>query len=227
MSFFEPAGKEKWFCDRHGKFTASNAYKLATPGKNEMFSPVGHTYIEEKAIELETAIWENPKLEYVESLRFGKQLEETAFNHYCRITRVKSMRYMGTEDPLFLTYNEFSGGSPDGLMGEGEKISVGLELKCPFSSKVHWKYLDMNDQYDLKKERFEYYAQIQFLLMITKAEFFHFASFDERFNDFNKRMVVLEIRPEAKFFDNFELRLHKAKSIRDEIIQNKNKIITN
>jgi YqaJ-like viral recombinase domain len=222
MGVFEPQGKDAWHLERYTKFTASNAIKLSAPGKNEMFTEGGHTYIEENAIECETEFWENPKLENVDSLLWGKRYEEPAFDHYCRITRVRSMRYLGTEDPLFLTYNEFSGGSPDGIMGEGEKITCGLELKCPSSKKIHWYDLDLKDQWDLKLRHPNYYSQIQFLLMITKAEFFHFASFDERFKDFNKRMVIVEVKPDQKFFDNFDLRLDKALSIRNEIIEKKN-----
>jgi hypothetical protein len=222
MGYFEPKGKDAWHLDRYRKFTASNAGKLADPGKNEMFSVAGHSYILEKAIECETEFWENPKLENVEGLLWGKRYEEPAYDHYCRVTRVKSMRYLGTDDPLFLDYNEYSGGSPDGIMGEGGIITCGLELKCPASKAVHWKYLDMRDSWDLKKINFSYWSQIQFLLMITKAEFFHFASYDERYTDFNKRMVIIEVKPDSKFFDQFDLRLDKAKALRDEIIEQKN-----
>lgn len=212
--------KDKWHEDRWKKFTASKCGCLLLPGKNgEMFSAGGLTYIEEKAIECLTTYWENPKLEYVKGILHGKRYEEPAFNHYCEITRNFDMRYFGTEDPLFLSYNENSGGSPDGLMGQGIDIHVGLELKCPEQSSVHWEYFKFKDQFSLKDNCRDHYGQVQMLLLITKAPVWHWCSFDERFLDKRKQMKLIEVYPDRKVFDAIEIRIRQAVKIRDQMVE--------
>lgn len=217
--------KDQWFVDRWGKFTASEIHKLLSKGRgDEMFGAGAMTYIKKKAIEKETTFWENPKLEHVKSLLWGKRYEEPAFNHYLKMTKNVDMRYMGTETPLFLTYNDDSGGSPDGLLGDGEIIHLGLELKCPQDSGVHWDYLGLKDQLDLKQYSIEYYSQVQFLLMITKAELFHWVSFDERYIDVKKRMKLIEVKPDKPFQANLDIRIKQATKERDNLIQMINSI---
>lgn len=212
--------RDKWFVDRYAKFTASEIHKLLSKGVgSEMFGAGARTYIKKKAIEKETTFWENPKLEFVKPLLWGKRYEEPAFHHYVRMTGNMDMRYMGTETPLFLTYDEDSGGSPDGIMGLDEVIHLGLELKCPMDSAVHWDYLGLKDQYDLKGHTIEYYAQVQFLLMITKAPVFHWVSFDERYKDFKKRMHIIPILPEINFQKNLDIRIKQATKDRDKLIE--------
>lgn len=217
--------KDSWFVDRWGKFTASEIHKLLSKGTGDkMFGAGAMTYIKKKAIEKETTFWENPKLEHVKSLLWGKRYEEPAFNHYLKMTKNVDMRYMGTETPLFLTYNDDSGGSPDGLLGDGEIIHLGLELKCPQDSGVHWDYLGLKDQLDLKQYSIEYYSQVQFLLMITKAELFHWVSFDERYIDVKKRMKLIEVKPDKPFQANLDIRIKQATKERDNLIQMINSI---
>lgn len=218
--------KDQWFSDRWAKFTASEIHKLLSKGRgDEMFGAGAMTYIKKKAIEKETTFWENPKLEHVKSLLWGKRYEEPAFNHYLKMTKNVDMRYMGTETPLFLTYNDDSGGSPDGLLGDGEIIHLGLELKCPQDSGVHWDYLGLKDQLDLKQYSIEYYSQVQFLLMITKAELFHWASFDERFKDVKKRMKLIEVKPDKPFQANLDIRIKQATKERNNLIQMINSMV--
>lgn len=212
--------KDQWFVDRWGKFTASESHKLLSKGTGEkMFGTGAMTYIKKKAIEKQTTFWENPKMEHVKSLLWGKRYEEPAFNHYLKMTKNVSMRYMGTETPLFLSYNEDSGGSPDGILGEGDTIHLVLELKCPQDSGVHWDYLGLKNQYDLRAYSIEYYSQVQFLLMITKAELSHWVSFDERFKDVRKRMKLIEVKPDKSFQANLDIRIRQAVKDRDKLIE--------
>lgn len=215
--------KDQWFSDRWSKWTASEIHKLLSKGTGDrMWGAGALTYIKKKAIEKETVFWENPKLENVKSLLWGKRYEEPAFDHYVKMTRNADMRYMGTETPLFLTYNDDSGGSPDGLMGDGDSIHLGLEMKCPLTSEIHWDYLSFKDQYDLKEYSIEYYSQVQFLLMITKAPEFHWVSFDERFKDIKKRMKIIEVKQDKPFQANLDIRIRQASKDRDKLIEEKN-----
>ena len=212
--------KCKWFLDRHSKFTASSNSKLLLKGKDGTgFSVGGITYIEEKAIETMTELFENPKLEFVEPLIFGNAQEQHAYESYVEVSKNYNMRYFGSETPVFLDYNEYSGGSPDGLMGQGDVVHWGLEIKSPMNSKNHYKYLKFKTQWDLKEQRIEYYTQIQFLLMITKADGFHFSSYDERFKDKKLRVKILDVLPDKSFQDNLEIRLHLAQKEKLKIIK--------
>lgn len=211
---------DAWHLKRHKKFTASMIYKLLGRTKDGTgFSVGAMTYIEEKAIESMTVLYEKPELEYVESLMHGKTYEEHAYHAYVEATRNYNMRHFGSEQPVFLDYNQYSGGSPDGLMGEGEKIYRGLELKCPASSKNHFKYLKFKDQWDLKECRPEYYAQVQFLLMTTHADAFDWGSYDERFIDKNLRLKIVEVKPDQKFQDNLDVRLQMAHKEKVKIVE--------
>lgn len=211
--------KDQWFLDRHGKFTASEIGKLLSKGTGaKMFGTGALTYIKQKAIEKMTVLWERPELEQVKSLLHGKAHEFPGYEMYKKVTRNYSMRYFGSDAPLFLSFNDDSGGSPDGLMGESSKVYCGLELKCPKNSHIHYDYCKMKDQWDLKEYNEDYYAQIQFLLKITNAEEFHFCSFDDRFIDPPKKIKIIPILPDKKFLDNLEIRIQMAVKMRNEIV---------
>lgn len=202
--------KDKWFLDRHGRFTASEIGKLLIGKNGEMFGQGAKTYIRQKAIESMTVLHERPEVEEVKSLLHGKAHEWPAFEFYMKATGNKSMRYFGTEEPLFLNYNEDSGGSPDGIMGEGEVIKWGLELKCPKNSHIHFDHYQFKDQYDLRQYNLDNYAQVQFLLMITKADGFHWCSFDDRFRSPKMKMKLIDVLPDRQLQDNLEIRLQMA-----------------
>lgn len=214
----ETDAKGKWFLDRYGKFTASMIYKIVPNGGTSLFVPGGWTYIQERAVETMTFLYEAPELEFVEALIHGKAYEEAAYFEYLRVSKNYSMRHFGGENPLYLEYNSYSGGSPDGLMGEGTEINWLLELKCPKNPKNHFLYSKMSSQWDLKEKRPEYYTQIQFLLMITKAQGAHFASYDERYRDESKRLKIIDVMPDKKFADNLDVKLQMAQKEKLKII---------
>lgn len=217
--------KDKWHSDRYAKMTASVIYKLLPTGKDgKGFSAGGMTYIEEKAIESETDFYEAPEMEFVESLLYGNAYELPAFNHYVKVSRNYNMRYFGTENPLYLDYNEYSGGSPDALQGSGENVDWVTEIKCPKNKANHYKYLKLKDQWDLREKRIEYYTQIQFLLMITKAKGAHFVSYDERWKNPNLKMKILDVMPDQKFQDNLEIRLKMAQKERLKLVTQLNEM---
>lgn len=213
--------KSTWHTERYAMFTASVIYKILDTGKDgKGFSATGMSYIEEKAIEHETELWEAPELEFVESLLHGKMYEEPAFRHYVKVSKNYNMRHFGTDQPLFLSYNNYSGGSPDGLQGDGENVDWLLEIKCPKNPKNHYKYLKFKDQWDLKEKRKEYYAQIQFLLMITKAKGAHFVSFDDRWKRPEFKIKIIDVYPDKKYQDNLDIRLQMAQKEKLKIIGN-------
>lgn len=209
--------KDEWLLQRWGKFTASMIYKILKKGVDGTgFSAGAMTYIEERAIESMTELYEAPEMEFVEPLMHGKHFEEAAFNRYVHDTKNYGMEHFGSENPLFMPYNEYSGGSPDGKLSEPVKWI--WEGKCPKNPKNHLMYLKMKDQWDLKEKRIEYYSQIQFLIMIFKADGAHFSSYDERWKEEKLQNKIIEVLPDKKFQDNLEIRLHLAQKERLNII---------
>lgn len=211
---------DKWHLARFGKFTASMIYKLNTPGKSVGgFDSYGETYIQDKVIERLVPLYQRPELENVEPLIHGKSQEAAAIEAYKKETKNYNLRHFGEDNPIYLPFNDYSGGSPDALMGEGEKIYLVCEIKNPFNPKNHYKYCSWKNQYDLKEGRKEYYAQIQFLLMITQADEAHFVSYDNRFLNKAKQLKIIQVKPDPKFQDNLEIRLRNAEKEVQRLIQ--------
>lgn len=212
--------KGRWYLDRHAMFTASQNYRLieAGPGGKGL-SKTALTYIEEKAIESMTELWEAPKIEFVESLLHGRVYEEPAFRHYVKKTGNKIMEYHGTENPIYLPYNKFSGGSPDGVARNEGKIFWGLEIKCPAISKNHFRNLKFKDQWDLKQKLIQDYTQCQMLIMASGANGWHWMSYDERFKDPALKGKIIEVLPDKKFIDNLHLKIVLAEKERKKIVE--------
>lgn len=209
---------DSWHLKRRGKFTASEDYKLLVPGKKgEMFGDGAMTYIEDKAIEMTTRMWERPELEEAKSILHGKAHEYPAYQEYVRVTRNTDMVYFGEANPVFYPYEplaEEAGGSPDsGIInivdGYG-KIEMGAEIKCPKNPKNHFQRLRWRDQWDIKSNYILCYTQIQKLMMCTGALEWHFVSYDDRQLFRPKKIKIIEVKPDKKFQDNLEIRLRQA-----------------
>lgn len=215
------AVKEKWYTERRGMFTASEIFKLLSKGSNELFGAGAKSYIKKKAIEKLSQVWEVEEQvgDRVPAMAYGKNTEQEGFLAYQKHTKNYAMRYFGSNEHVFLNYDDNSGGSPDGLLGEGETVYLGLEIKCPYSPEIHLSYWNMEHPFDLQDRCLQYYAQIQFLMMITKAPTWHFCSYDPRFIDPRFRVYVLEIPPDKKFQSNLHLRVKAAVQERDKIIE--------
>lgn len=207
--------KDDWYLQRWSKFTASENYKLLpSGGASGMFSPGGHTYIKQKALEMCTTMWERPELEEVKSLMWGKQYEYPAYEAFVNATQNYSMKYLGTENPLFLEYESLkgeSGGSPDIInITKSNKVDAGAEIKCPKNPLYHFERLLWKDQWDVKENYILCYSQIQNLMLITGAFVWYFVSFDERQRSKSKQYKIIEIKPDKKFQDNLDIRLQTA-----------------
>lgn len=217
---------DQWFLARWGKFTASEVFKLVTKPKstNEFWSEVAKTYIEERAIQSVSAMWERPELEEVPSLLWGKVHEYPAYEMYIKTTKNYSMTYLGREEPIFLEYEllkEESGGTPDvANITVSNEIDMGCEIKCSKNPSYHFRRLNWKDQFDLKENYSLVYAQIQHLMMITGATEWHFVSFDDRQLYTSKKIKIIPVYTDQKFQDNLEIRIKQA-------IKEKYKLLSN
>lgn len=210
---------DKWHLERHSRFTSSENWKLlATGSDGKGFSVGGWTYIRQKALETVTVLWERPELEFVKSFLHGKIYEEPAFNRYVSETKNYNVKYFGSENPVFLAFNDFSGGSPDALMGTAKEIHLVPEIKCPKNSSVHMENLELKTQWDLKEKRIALYTQIQDLMRISGAPLGHSISYDERFRNPKLQIKIIEVLPDKKFQDNLEIRIAMAQKEKLKII---------
>lgn len=214
--------KEKWFLQRWSKFTSSENYKLlGNDKKGNIFGDVAWSYIEQKAMEMCTVMWEKPQLDDVKSFLHGGMYEYPAFKAYVERTGY-DMVYLGSENPLFLDDEELigeSGGSPDTIMFNNTAEVVRMaELKCPINPMNHFKRLKWKDQWDIKEGLIQAYTQIQHLLKISKAPVCDFVSYDERMKREELKIKIIPVYPDKKFQDNLHYRIIKAIVEKERII---------
>lgn len=194
---------DAWKADRIGKITSSEVSRLLVSGKKkgEYFGQRAMTYIWEKVAEILTG-------ESAES--FGRALEWGASNEFDAILEYQKrtgidVEYFGVANPKFFELNSRSGGSPDGLT-----IDKLLEVKCPFNSGNHIKFLRMKSQQDLKETSFEYYCQSQMNLLCTKMDKGDFISYDPRIIDYRYRESILEIGRDEQLIKEIKERVNAA-----------------
>lgn len=215
---------EKWFQQRWGKLTASENYKLlGNDRKGNVFGDTAWSYIEEKAMQMCTVMWEKPSLEGVESLLHGGMYEYPAYKEYVRVTGY-DMIYLGSENPLFLDDEQLmgeSGGSPDTIMlNNNSEILRIAEIKCPKNPMNHFRRLKWKDQWDIKENYPQAYCQIQNLLKISpQTPVCDFVSFDERMKNPALKIKIIPVYPDKKFQDNLHLRIVKAIEEKYKIIK--------
>lgn len=99
--------------------------------------------------------------------------------------------------------------SPDGLI---EGAEIGLELKCPFTSKVFVEFATCD------KIKTEYYEQCQYSMWVTGYKAWYFANYDPRIKAKKLHHVLIERdesymkkydEAEAKFISDMDLMMKK------------------
>jgi putative phage-type endonuclease len=158
-------GSEEWFKIRLGKLTASNAQAIAADGKGL------ETLAFEKVAEI---ITHKAKPSYTnEDIERGKELEAMARNSYEVETGIVA-KQVG-----FIELDEFTGCSPDGLIGEDGL----LEIKC--KNDVNFaRYL-----YDGKIDP-EHEWQMQMQMLVSGRKWVDYVIFNE---NFPKTTVIVRV----------------------------------
>lgn len=163
---------DEWFAIRKGKMTASNAQAIGANGKG--LETYIYTLMAEK--------YSNNKEYYTnKDMERGIELEEQARMTY-EIENEK------VEEVGFIELNEFTGCSPDGLVGE----DGGLEIKCV--NDVNFFKLLINGEKELDTKHI---WQCQMCLYITKRKWWDLSIYNP---NFDRNLLVFRIEPdEAKF----------------------------
>lgn len=204
----------EWFLARKGKMSASEiylllnnhkesmteeelaAYKAANPKsrtttKEVPFSDGTYTWLNRKVAEYympDNAFLEDNELKQVNNraVQHGEQWESEARNLYAKVMNYEI--YEVGFIPL-KGFEQFAGGSPDGMIREEEGI---IEIKCAWNPDVHQDYLLMEKPEDLKEYNLQYYAQMQYNCIVTDCKFCDFVAFDPRTSQ-SKQLKVLRI----------------------------------
>lgn len=201
----------EWHQQRLGKFTGSEIYKLMGV---KGLGKTGETYIYEKIAEELTG--ESKEMPQTTAMKWGVELEQMAKEYYeiafdCKVKDIALYKSK--------KYPEHVGASPDGEVNS----EYGIEIKCPYDSANHVKYMDIKNASDLKKIKNEYYWQIVLNLHCSGLKYWKFISFDPRFTG-ALRMYVVEITPPEEDFKLLEKRLEEAIEMKIKIIENIEKL---
>lgn len=200
----------QWYNDRLFHFTSSELYKLLTKPKSGDISKTAEGYIFDKLAEELTG---GTCLDYNElntkEIRWG--------NHYEADARALYEERTGRQVELcgFIEWSPVFGGSPDGLVGD----DGGIEIKCPYSSAIHARYLLLQTPGELLKCRPEYYAQIQGNLLVTGRAWMDFVSYDPRVQNPALALKVLRIPRDEEFIDRIRETLHQAEQFKEQVME--------
>ncbi len=241
--------RQQWLVQRKGRITASDFWKLFQSGKRnmtqeeldarpknekgtlldkrttvaKMFGDIAMTLIRSKiaemtSTELDREINGNS---LVKSLEWGVQWEAEAAEEFKKRTGL-SIIYHGLNNPVFYTYGDYSGGSPDGDIIDED---AGLEIKCPVDENVHIKRLLIRSVEQFMEEDYEAYCQSQGLMYIMKKKAWYFASYDPRKKDDALRMKIIKLLPDLQWQEEFEQRLEAAVEIMADVLYDTDKYL--
>lgn len=195
---------EGWRKERHGKFTASEIYKLmGIKGLGE----TGKSYAIDKAIEQLYGDVDEDFMSY--DMQRGIENEPLAFKCF---SEMMDLNFIPVANCGFFDNCEDSGASPDGLVGE----DAVLEIKCPKAS-TFFKLVATNE-IDQK-----YFYQMQMQMLSTgrnKTYFFNYIIIDGI-----EYSHTIEVLKEDVICERMKERISEAVEIKKEYINkiNKNK----
>lgn len=215
---------------RIGKFTCSEFHSLMTyEGQIDKLPKGAETVIIEKVSEVLTNScsfsdsWTN------DAMQWGKDHEVEAVQRFTEETGI-AVKSIGN-DQVFIEYKGESddilngnvGGTPDGDIND----EVGIEIKCP-SSKVHLNYLldfwnaekqAEDHQVTLKQIEKKYYWQCQGYMLLTGKKKWFFVSYDPRFTDESKQILVQCVDRSEVDIQRLKVRLEMCVRKRNEILK--------
>jgi YqaJ-like viral recombinase domain len=239
---------DTWKELRLGKFTSSTCNKLFAKGRRAlteaelkdeenkpvskrrktvevMFGEGAETYIYKTIAE--TLTREANEVSSA-AIKWGEENEEDAVKMFERL-HGKTVLYYGKGNPVFFPYmatseageiieSEHAGGSPDGLI---EAENAVIETKCPYESKYHAEVLHkvLMKNFDLKQYDEDYYGQVQMNILLTKADYAYFISYDPRCVDYRFSVAVARIEKDEKYITELRERLNAAIALKMDFLK--------
>jgi len=192
-------GSPEWIMARLGKCTASEFHNVLTkPRSGDGLSKTARSY--ELDLIAETLTLEPQNVFSSKATEWGKEHEDDAIALYEEVAQVKVERVGFIERPDLPGV----GCSPDGLVVND---CGGVEVKCPYNSRVHLEYLLGG----VCPEK--HIAQAHGCMWVTNTRWWDFCSYDPRINpDLGKnayKLALFRVRVlrDEKYIDNLAYRV--------------------
>ncbi len=154
-------GSAEWHAMRLGKVTASNMKNVMSNGRGGALSKMSETYMMDLIAERLTG--ESKPFFENDAMRWGTETEPQARAMF------EIQEGVEVEEVAFIEYDDYTGVSPDGLIGDDGLI----EIKCPNTATQIKRAL--SDDYAA-----DYKDQIQMQLWVSGRQYCYFLSFDPR-----------------------------------------------
>lgn len=214
---------------RIGKFTCSEFHKLMTYENKIDDLPKGAmTVIREKVSEVLTESTSFNESWTSDAMQWGKDHELEAIKRFTEETGI-AVKSTG-DNQQFTEFEEEGsilngnvGGTPDGDIDQ----QTGLEIKCPNSS-THLDYIlknmeleeleELPTEPELKIIEKKYYWQVQGYMMLTGKKFWFFVSYDPRFKDHDKKILIKQVKRNDRDIQKLKVRLEMC-------VREKNRIL--
>jgi putative phage-type endonuclease len=197
-----PQGSQEWHQQRLGMVTASRLKDMMTNGRGkDTMGATAYSYMWDLIAERITG---SPAESFTnDAMDWGNQNEPHARALYC-LHRQVSVTKTG-----FVLHPEIQGvgGSPDGLVTGDKEGDGGVEIKCPFKSRIHLQYVESGGVPS------EYQMQVQGLMWITGRSWWDFVSFDPRMPE-HLQLYVYRERADKDLHADIE---HRAKRFVEQI----------
>lgn len=192
---FMPQRSEEWYSVRLGKFTASDFDTLMPSTKQDIgdFNKTQMAIIYRVASERMTGKAKAPWF-VSQSMANGIYMEAEAVAAYEIETGNAVDRMVG-----FVEWSDWLGSSPDGISSPG-----GVEIKCP-DSATHLRYM-LNHSELLADYSWQAIGSMYF----TSSQYWDLVSYDPRFIDPSKQLVIKRIEYDQQMIDRLCARLDAA-----------------
>jgi len=186
-----------WIMDRCGKITASEIHKIMGKGrsKDAYFGQLAETYMLSKIAEILTLEPINGGRVNTDAMDWGNAHESDAAAAFQQEHPHLNLQYYGIMNPKFFEYNQYCGGSPDGVFTAATGDNGIIEIKCPYNSTEHVRHLLITDAASLLDIAPEYYWQMVANMLFTETRIGYFISFDPRMALERLQLHVVPIEP--------------------------------
>jgi hypothetical protein len=203
-------GSLEWRKQRLGNFTASEIYKLMG-ARGGVETQTAQSYILEKVAEVLTGIPADMGFTGSAATEWGVQHEPDAREYYEIAFRCE----VDLTGYIVADFAPEAGGTPDGIIAAKNK---GIEIKCPYNSMNHIRYLMIKNTNQLKIISPQYYWQVQMYMMLSYLDEWDFVSYDPRFTG-KKRMFVFTVKRQDEAVARLKTNILLAINQKHEILQ--------
>lgn len=200
----------EWFDIRKGKFTASEIHRLMGA---KGLGKTGESYIWEKVAEELGATM--PQVTTYAMTR-GTEMEPYAKEYYSRAFNAS----VSPAEFIIAPWCNEAGASPDGIVTDWENPGESklIEIKCPMNPTNHLIYFTIKSVADFKREKPEYYWQLQLQMAVTGINQCDFVSFYPEIDE-DFRMVALTVDADNSDIELMKLRIAEAVAMKHEILK--------